>query len=216
VARILFIVLVVLLTFSATVAFAKEPWRYLGLNAGASGSLRDSENVTSQGSFNLGYDVGPQGSLVLGYRLPPNSELGRGRVEFEIGYRKNGIDQIAFTDGTFAAGGEAIVWNAMLNTFGEVATDSLWTPYLGGGIGVALVSLDSVTVSKTLVLDDTDLVFAYQIGAGVDYSISENLSFDLAYRFFATTNPNFKDVNDVDIESEYVFSTLQLGLRYMF
>ena len=79
-----------------------------------------------------------------------------------------------------------------------------------------MLSFDSIAVSNSPVVDDDDLVFAYQIGAGVDYAISNRLSLDLGYRFFGTGKPKMKDVDGVSVESECHSSGIQLGLRYMF
>ena len=56
------------------------------------------------------------------------------------------------------------------------------SPYLGAGIGVARVSLDGYTSSGTLIVDDSDTVFAGQLSAGVLYALNEQVSLDLGYR----------------------------------
>ena len=53
--------------------------------------------------------------------------------------------------------------------------------------------------------------FAYQMGAGMGWQISEQFVFDLRYRFFGTADPEFE-------VAEYEFSShdVYVGLRYYF
>jgi len=214
--RLTFVTLIVLQLFLSSAVFAGEAGPYLGLNAGANLMARDTENDNPSGSFNLGFQPGYQGSMTLGYRLAPGSTLGKGRVELEVGYRQNKIDKIAFSDGESSAAGKATVWDIMLNTFGEYSNGTRWTPYAGVGIGAAIVSLKGVEVAGLPVVDDDDLVFAYQLGVGVGYSLSKAVELDLGYRFFGTTNPGLKDANGASFDSEYLAHNFQLGIRVIY
>lgn len=214
--RIILMLMIALPVFLSTAVFADQSGPYLGVNAGANLFDEASKNENSLGTFNLDYEPGYQTSLTLGYRLAPNSRHGNGRVELEIGYRQNSLDQIEFSDGKFTATGEASVWSLMVNTFGEYATETRWTPYVGAGLGMAMVSLQGVEVDGTAVVDDDDLVLAYQIGVGVGYALSSAVDLDLGYRFFGTSNPGFTDVDGVEFDSEYYAHNLQLGIRISF
>lgn len=199
-----------------TVAFSGESGPYLGLYGGANLMGHDIQNDSSLGSFNLGFQDGTQAGLTLGHRLAPGSDYGNGRIELEIGYRQNKVDQMAFADGKFNGAGEETVWNLMLSSYGEYANGTRWTPYVGVGVGVAMISLSGVEVGGTPVADDEDTVLAYQLGCGVSFAIFTALELDLGYRFFGTSRPEFKDVDGVAFKSEYYAHDFQLGVRYSF
>jgi opacity protein-like surface antigen len=61
--------------------------------------------------------------------------------------------------------------------------------------------------------DDSDLVFAYQAGAGVAYEISPTLDLGLSYRFSGSADPTFDDgVDKFDYESQA--HNFLIGLTY--
>lgn len=212
--RIAFVIVLVLQIVIIPEAFAEGKRFYLGLNAGANILTGSTENTSSLGSFNLEYKPGYQGNLTLGYHLAQGSILGKGRIELEVGYRQNSVDKIEFSDGKFSADGEAIVWDVMVNTFGEYSNKTRWTPYFGAGFGVAIVSLDGVEVAGTPVVDDEDSVFAYQLGFGADYALSKKLTLDFGYRFFGTSKPALTDVTGAEFDTEYQVHNLQVGVRF--
>ena len=59
--------------------------------------------------------------------------------------------------------------------------------------------------------EDDDTVFAYQVGAGVAYSINKNMILDLKYRFFATEDPNL-----YGSKAEFKSHNIYFGFRYTF
>ena len=214
--RTVFFIILAMQLLLTTAVSANERGPYLGIHAGANQLTHDTKNDNSLGSFNLGFESGYQGNLTLGYRLTPNSTFGKGRVEVEIGYRQNDIDQIDFSDGSFRADGEATVLSLLFNTFGEYANSTRWTPYAGVGIGMAVVTLQEVEVNGAAVVDDDDLVLAWQAAAGVSYAINPSVDLDLSYRYFGTDNPTLTDSDGMEFESEYAAHNLQFGIRYTF
>ena len=111
------------------------------------------------------------------------------RTEAELGYHRNGLDKVsggAFgTNFTGAVDGHVDAISGMLNLLYDYETHSGLTPYIGGGIGAADVSV----VSDRLAVDDSDVVFAYQFMGGVRYALTDNLRVRLGYRYFATSTP---------------------------
>jgi opacity protein-like surface antigen len=104
----------------------------------------------------------------------------------------------------------------MANAFWDIETGSPVTPYLGGGIGVANVSINDLGVFGISVVDDDDTVFAYQFGAGIALELNPNMALDFGYRYFVTTDPEFTDNFGDKFESEYQTHNASLGLRIMF
>jgi outer membrane autotransporter protein len=91
-----------------------------------------------------------------------------------------------------------------------------FTPYIGGGIGLANVSANEISIAGTDVVDDSDTVFAYQVGTGVAYSLTQNFSLTLDYRYFATSDPKLTDEAGGDLEAEVSNHSILAGVRYGF
>ena len=63
----------------------------------------------------------------------------------------------------------------MLNAYYDIDTGTKFTPYVGAGIGMARL--------KAKIDDETDFsksktTFAWQVGAGISYAMTENVSLD--------------------------------------
>ena len=197
---------------------------YVSGNIGTS-ILADSDvsAVDSTGSFNGDFSTDPGVAVMgaVGYAL---KNL---RIEGEISYRHNGLDEL--TINTFVGGGLVFVGVAtgpiegdmtalgfMANAFYDFDTGSNWVPYLGGGLGVAQLGLDVESIGGLpTTFDETDTVFAYQFGAGVGYSLGGGARVDLSYRFMGTTDPKFSD-GVATVKSEYYNHAVMAGLLFKF
>jgi opacity protein-like surface antigen len=104
----------------------------------------------------------------------------------------------------------------MFNGYYDIKTSSSVTPYLGAGIGFASVSIKDLKIDGTKVADDDDIVFAYQIGAGIVFDINPNTKLDLGYKYFATTDPSYSDVEGFPFDYQYSSHNLTVGLRFSF
>ena len=70
----------------------------------------------------------------------------------------------------------------------DIKTNSEITPYIGGGLGVANVAIDNLSLSMngvTILGSEDDTVFAYQVGLGIGYEINDEMTADFGYRYFA-------------------------------
>ena len=77
------------------------------------------------------------------------------------------------------------------------------TPYIGGGFGISNVNLEVASIAgATTNFDDSDTIFAYQASVGIQFSISNDASLDLGYRFFAAHDPVHDDGVD-EVEMDY-------------
>ena len=52
-------------------------------------------------------------------------------------------------------------------------------------------------------------MFAWQVGAGIGYALTPQLTFDLKYRYFATSDPEF-DGTEVEYASHNVYAGIRL------
>jgi outer membrane protein OmpA-like peptidoglycan-associated protein len=180
---------------------------YLGLGAGA--VFPEDSDVTGTGvnvstEFDTGYSV--IGALGYAYR-------NGFRSEFELGYRDVNIDSVS---GVTTGSGDVDVFSFMANGYYDFRNKTAWTPYLGLGIGGAKINADAVSPISGSVLDDSDLVFAFQGMAGVTYDINEQLSMFADYRYFRTMDPDFTLQSGTDVDSEYADHRIMVGLRWFF
>lgn len=197
-------------------AWARHTGPYVGAFLGGN-ILMDAKASDDQGSFNLSYNPGLQGSAVLGWDVGPGNPLGGdGRVELEYTRRSNPLDHAEFVEGKAAGGGDLTVDSLLCNFMAVARTETRWSPYLLIGIGAARMDASGLTVSGTPLSTDTATVFAYQVGGGVDYALTEAVSLDLGYRFFGTTPPRFTEPNWQKFDTQYFSHSVVLGFRLGF
>jgi len=216
--RLLAILILLGLTFSAADARAVTPGPYLALE-GYGTWLKESYSQTDIGNFNLTFDGGFGGGVVLGYdMLDSHPSLGRGRVELEAASRRSSVDKLEFVEGTLPASGDLTVNSLMVNTIADYRDhNSRLVPYLCIGGGYAEVSIDQVSPLGTpFIASGSDGVWAYQLGAGLGIELGDHLGFDIGYRYFGTQKPKFTLADGSTFTSEIVSHNLMLGLRYKF
>ena len=100
-------------------------------------------------------------------------------------------------------------------------TGSRWKPYVGGGLGLAIISLDTETDTGTSLADDSDTVLAYQVGAGIGYEFpleeGRSITVSLDWRYFGTQTPTFTgDVTGAEFDVEINGHDIGIGLIYGF
>lgn len=215
---------VALCVFAFAPSIADAEGLYWGLNGGWS-MLDDPSNTGDTGfSIDAETENGPFFAGTLGYGF------GNFRVEGEISYRKNDIDELEITqdagvgvalgvgdlDGLVVdASGDARSLAFMASGFFDVPLRGGFKPYLGAGIGVANIAADASTLGVSIV-DDDDTVFAYQLMAGIGYEVHPQIVFFSGYRYFATEDPGFTDAAGGDFDSEYQTHNIEVGFRYFF
>lgn len=123
-------------------------------------------------SVDLGFDTGYIVGGAIGTTVLPHL---RGEVEFSV--VKSTITE--FFDIPIPEGLDSTGYNLLGNVWYDVDTNTMFMPYIGGGIGWGY---DVVTTEGT---DDeiNTSGFLYQLGAGVRIPAAENVAFDLGYRY---------------------------------
>ncbi len=121
------------------------------------------------------------------------------RAEVELGFSRSDQGSIyevinAVVPGTTHAGhGHIDTITLMGNVWADLPIlDSAWrlTPYVGGGIGGALVDSQLVyTATPAYGPQDSSVEFAAQLGAGINWAINDKFSAGLGYRFMFITGP---------------------------
>lgn len=204
------VVCIVAMALFTAPAFAAGP--YVGAEGGAV-FLSDSTFSSTGGDTDLkaktGFGLGAFGGM----------DFGTYRVEGEFAYRRNNNKEATSGGTTDPVGGDYSSMALMVNGYYDfrMVSPSV-VPYIGGGLGGARVSLkatDPATGSTDI--DDNDIVFAYQFAAGVGFPISNQLTLDLGYKYFATANPSFDPVGGgTQVDGEYASHNLFLGARFSF
>ena len=151
------------------------------------------------------------------------------RTELEYSYRNNDARHISgirdrlpalnASNNNFSGGIDANT--LMINALYDFDVNETFTPYLGAGVGGALLNGTFTSAGNpTLAVDDGgELQAAFQGIAGVAVSLAENLALDLSYRYFATTDASFEGTLNgaaQTIRSEYRNHSLMAGLRWNF
>ena len=156
-------------------------------------------------SRKMTFSSGPVVGMRAGY------EWGPWRLEEEFAYRFNNINSL----GGINLDGDRRSYSFMTNF---IAGTNQWfnlgwpvDPYIGFGIGASILRdgwsagpfVGQVRVGNNVITgaqasgtwaSSTTTQFAYQGIAGIRYNINPALAFDIDYRYFATTQPQFSTV----------------------
>lgn len=146
---------------------ANSSENYIALSGGMWSPTSSSTIDFNAQPLDISYGTGWQ----LGAAIGVGTENGI-RLENELTYRqapaKSSSEDM-----------HALAW--MLNAWWDIRNGSRFTPYLGGGIGVARGSMASPGP-----VNNTGSCVAYQLGGGVDFQLSKGWSLDLGYRHIGT------------------------------
>ncbi len=179
------------LVLTASTSFAKDPVAagmgfkpYVSLFGGASlpGSLhahRTAGTTNYNLELNTGYILGAAAGLHVTDELRAELELSRAF------YQSNGLGSDT-VDGTFKGvhGGVQSTY-LLANAWYDIPTNSILTPYIGGGAGLGWIGGDMHFCSNCSfgVGRERSAGFAFQVGVGVKAQLSDHLSLDIGYRF---------------------------------
>lgn len=206
-----------LLLFIGSTASAEHSRPYFSLVGGL--NLADEIVLSDQeGDYVASLDKGFFAGGALGYDLGDGfPQLGKGRIELEAGHRYNVLKDAQFSTGTLNAEGDVTAISLMLNCVGEYEDYSpYYVPYIGVGIGAALISMNETSVEGSPMIDDDSTAFAYQILTGLSFPLFKNLDFDLGYRYFGAVDPEFTDSKNQKVNADYAYHNFEIGLRLGF
>ena len=196
-------------------ALAQHSGPYVGAFVGGN-ALMTAKGSDSQGDLGLVFKPAPQGSAVLGWDLEPGNPAGEGRVELEYTRRGNPLDKVKFVQGSFKGSGTLTADSLMFNLFGVFHDGSRCAPYVGLGVGAARFEASDFKVTGQPLGSGSVVVFAYQVGGGVDIALTDHLNLDLGYRYFSSARPRFTEANGQTFDMDYVSHSAVLGLRVGF
>lgn len=167
-----------------------------------------SQNSIGGGIY-VGYDFYPK------FQVPLRTEIEYAiRSNMDTSWTKNDFGGTGHkTEVDYTMGLQTLFFNAYLDLHNS--TD--FTPYIGAGAGLGFINNKmSATVSGPFIngedsYNKMNTVFAWNVGAGVSYAMTENISADLAYRFVGLGQ------NDMDgVKTHPYANEFSLGLRFTF
>ncbi len=173
---------------------------YVSLDFGAAIPADDGHtfyNANGVGGMDL--DTGFAFGAASGYAFRNNL-----RVEGELAYQFNNVSLSSYnTKGRTYSGNKNIHTLAgLVNGYYDFKNESDFTPYLGAGVGIGGVVNESFA-------DFGGVAFAYQVGGGLDYSVTEKITIGVKYRYFGLLN-NKLDNNNAASHNIYA------GARFYF
>ena len=169
--------------------------------------------VASDAEFTFEGD--PKEDVELDTGLVLGAAFGRGfgnyRVEGEIGYQKNDLGKIkSGPDAGDEPNGDVSSLSLMCNGYYdfENLTQGGFTPYVSVGVGA--VQLDVSLEDGS----DKDIVFAWQVGAGVERSLNDTMFLDIFYRYFDPLKGSFT-IDDDSLDVDTASHNFMVQLRIM-
>jgi len=189
-----FVVGIALLAIVLLPALARAEGFYADVHGGATFFNNDSARVTALttgGSVraHTNYDTGWLAGSSAGYEWKKGFAS-----ELEFTFRQSHLNRIATSTPLFV-GGDMHSFAIMLNGYYRLHNSTPFIPYIGGGIGEAIVSLNNARAAAGVdrgPFGGTDAAFAYQGIAGVAYPVAPHLSIAAEYRYFASLRPGFQ------------------------
>ncbi len=208
-----------LLSTVAAAQAGEDAWYVSG--AGGVSLFNNADNTSNGATITTNYDPGFAFVAAGGRQF----DFGL-RLEGEIGYRQASVDNIQLGAGTGGGGtlpaqGTMSALSFMVNglyDFNNIGYDlgPKFKPYVGAGVGFANVSANNIQALNTTIIDDSQIVFAYQAIGGISYLVAPQTTMFLEYRYFATTNPSFSGVGGGTVKSEFQSNNIMIGARYAF
>ncbi len=187
---------------------------YVSAQGGATFLLNADHDGAGAADFETEHDTGWNAGGSLGV------DFGEFRTEFELNYRENDVDKLkapGLTDSS--PGGSISVFSFLLNAFYDFENRTGFTPYIGAGVGGAVVSLDKVTDFTGTVanVNAEQTVFAFKGIVGGSLALTPRIDLTVDYSFFGTSDPEFENsATGGKIDSEIRSHNVNGGLRFRF
>ncbi|MDE2446499.1 MAG: porin family protein, partial [Alphaproteobacteria bacterium] len=167
---------------------------------------------------NAGYILGGTIGVELNSRLRAELELSHSR--WNMGSNVFEVTSMSFSGTLNRPGGYVEATYLLSNAWLNLTEGERITPYVGGGVGVAWVNMNNTFA----MMNAAGPSFAFQVGGGFTFAVSDQLSIDLGYRFKDVINPNlspaanFTDPKTTDyfVDSNLASHNFQLGITYRF
>ena len=101
-----------------------------------------------------------------------------------------------------------------VNAFFDIHNSSPVTPYIGGGLGLAILSAE-VSIDEEGSFSKNKTNFAWNIGAGAAWKVADNVALDFGYRY-ADFGKATVTLDDESVKAKANAHEVLLGLRFTF
>lgn len=171
-----------------------------------------SDGAFGQSTFDTGYNL----DAAIGYAFGTGLS-----VEAQVGYlsaaQTGASYNSSFYTGPIPVTGTGSVLYGMLNAWYGVEIGAL-TPFIGGGVGLASVTLDSTYggMFAASTFEDSALTWAAQVGGGVSMALADNIDLVGRYRYFATGDFDVVDGRGTTLTSSFGIHLIDAGLKVKF
>ena len=199
------------------------------LGVGVSAHAQDSENYITLGlgitaTDDTSFEVAP-GTIDTEFEDDWNYGAAYGwkregyRYEIELLVGEDDVSSHTLNGGAPLGGptGGINMAAAMFNGYYDFTTSTAFSPYVGGGLGLAMIEAESFGVAAIPdVLDDDGTVIAYQLMAGVGYDISDRTTIFAEYRYFGTESVDVTTsaaTGSVATDFDFGSSQFRFGVR---
>lgn len=169
---------------------------------------RSWDSVKFKGDENSGSFQTWGGDIAVGVKT------GDVRAELEYGFTKMGTKDISDEDGS--GKGKFGMQTVMLNGYYDFHNDSIFTPYVGAGIGFADMTLK--ISSEEGAASKSKVKFAYGLKAGVGIEVAKNVTVDVGYRYLkpSVAKYGYDEDDDALIKMKTHMSEATVGVRFAF
>lgn len=189
------------------VAVEETGWYVSVFAGGAWPGFAEAEDEEGD-EFDIETDMGWLAGVAAGARV-----MDMLRVEIELSHLQQDVSSYSENDGPDIAVEDGSISSTYLlgNVWFDFDTGSGFTPYLGGGVGLGHVSAEGDPLG-----DDVyeGIALAYQLGAGVDIAVTDNISVDLGYRWKSIVGAETEDDDGDQASGALGNHTFQAGLRF--
>ncbi len=198
----------------------------IGLGAGDPDTttypVGDKDDSVFGGSLAIGYDFDKR------FGVPIRTEL-----EYSIFSKAEAKRNYSF--GEYIPGEDLTrkqtfnIQTLFLNTYWDFNTGTPFTPYIGAGIGAAFIKTEGNSSGSNPIEGSWDMDFgsktvtnfAWNVGAGLGYDITDNWTVDLGYRFVGLGSVKTAKYHEGDEwiqmkSSDLYQHQVALGIRYTF
>lgn len=112
---------------------------------------------------------------------------------------------------------------AMINAYKDIANYGIFTPFMGGGIGVSLLQDKATGIGTNTESGISEIIaprfnqrvyrFAYKLTIGTDIQLTENSTFDLSYNYL-NLGRNKPRMSQGIIARDYLVHNLTASIRF--
>lgn len=188
---------------------------YVELSPGS--SFPQESGISGEGfSGKAELDPGLVVGGAIGYSWRPASP----RWELSLSYRENKIDKLTGYGGALEVTGDVSTFAVLTGPIHDFHLGGPITPYIGAGIGIAIIDIDRSSSVEVLVVNDDATVFAWNVLLGASYALNDKIDLSFGYRYLGTTKPEFKTTvpggGSGTLKGEVTLHEILLGLRYNF